>query len=299
MPQVFYASTDELATLTNTFSVDGVPTAPSTVSLTVTTPSGVPTTYTSGFTNSTTGTYSYDITCSEAGEWAYVWEGTGAATDVQAGTWTVWDGSLGKLYATISALKNRVGIAQSDTADDYELHAACFAASRALEQHCQRTFHRTASGTVRVFEPTSDSDLDFGPWNDLVTLSALAEDSSGAGSWSTTWTSGNYQLMPLNPAAGPERRPYTGLKAVGSLRFPLPTGYGRTDRIQVTGTWGWPAVPQPIRMAALVLAAELFKAKDAALGVVGFGDLGVVRLRENPLVARLAQPYRLLPAGVA
>jgi hypothetical protein len=299
---VFYASTDELATLSNTFTVDDVEADPTTVTLTVTTPSQTSTSYTyaaSQITRSGTGAYSKDIACTEAGEWAYLWDGAGAATDVQAGTWTVWDTGLGKLYATVRALKSRVGIAQDDTADDEELHAACFAASRALEQFCQRTFWRTAAGTQRLFEPTGYRDLDFGPWNDLVTLTALATDEGGEGTWPTTWSATDYQLVPLNPTAGPESRPYTGLRTTGARLFPAVTGYGRTDRIRLTGTWGWPVVPQAIRQAALVVAAELFKAKDAPLGVVGFGDLGVVRLRENPLAARLSAPYRLAPVGVA
>lgn len=302
MASVFYASTDELATLSNTFTVDDAAADPSTVSLTVTTPSQASTSYTYGsgtITRSGLGVYSADITCSEAGEWTYRWVGTGSADDTEAGTWTVWDGSLGKLYATIRALKTRLGISVGDVVDDEELHAACFAASRAIEQYCQRTFYRTATGTTRVFEPSGPCDLDFGAWNDLVTLTALATDEAGSGSWTTTWAAADYQLLPLNPTAGPEQRPYTGLRATGSRRFPTLTGYGRTDRIQVTGTWGWPAVPQPIRMAALVVAAELFKAKDAPLGVAGFGDLGVVRVKDNPLAARLSGPYRLAPVGVA
>lgn len=301
MASVFYAATDELATLNNTFQVDGIATDPATVSLTVTTPSQVSTTYTYGagqITKDSTGVYHKDISCTEAGEWSYLWDGTGAATDVQAGTWTVWDSSLGKLYATVRALKTRVGIAQDDTTDDEELYAACFAASRAVEQHTQRIFYRTAS-TSRVFEPDDACRLTFGPFNDLVVLSSLATDETGAGSWTTTWSASDYQLAPLNPAAAPEQRPYTSLRAVGSRRFPLPTGYGRTDRVQITGTWGWATVPQPIRQATLVVAAELFKAKDAPLGVIGFGDLGAVRLRENPLAARLAGPYQLYPVVMA
>ncbi len=300
MATVFYASTSELATLSNTFTVDGVETDPSTVTLTVTTPSQTSTDYvygSSSMTRTGAGAFALDVTCSEAGEWTYRWVGTGSDTDTVVGTWTVWETALGKLYATVEALKSRVGI--TDDTDDAELLAACFTASRSVEQFCQRTFWRTASGTVRVFEPTGYHDLDFGPWNDLVALTGLATDESGAGTWGTAWAGTDYQLVPLNPSAGPEQRPYTGLRTTGSRLFPALSGYGRTDRIQITGTWGWPAVPQAIRQAALIVAAELFKAKDAPLGVVGFGDLGVVRLRENPLAARLAGPYRLAPVGVA
>jgi hypothetical protein len=64
---VFFESTSELAQLSNTFTVNGVPTDPTTVTLTVTTPSGVATDYTGGALVHTggAGVYSKDVTCSE------------------------------------------------------------------------------------------------------------------------------------------------------------------------------------------------------------------------------------------
>ena len=43
--------------------------------------------------------------------------------------------------------------------------------------------------------------------------------------------------------------------------------WSHQDRIQVTGTWGWPAVPVLVRQASLMLATELFKQKDAPAGM--------------------------------
>jgi hypothetical protein len=48
-----------------------------------------------------------------------------------------------------------------------------------------------------------------------------------------------------------------------------------------------------------MLAEETFKLKDAPFGVAGFGDFGVVRVRENPAVARLLAPYKRYPMLVA
>jgi hypothetical protein len=298
---VFYASTSELATLNNTFSVDGVATDPATVTLTVTPPSGTATAYTyaaSQITRTATGKYRKDISCDEPGEWSYEWVGTGAASDVVAGTWTVYPIGLGKLYATVEALKSRVGI--TDSVDDYELHGACLAASRTIEQFCSRVFWRSPSGTTRTLAAGSDGWIDLGPFNDLVSVSAIATDTAGTGTFGQAWTTGDYQLMPVSPSSAPEPRPYTALRAVGSLRFPLSWGdpYLRAERVQITGVWGWPAVPHAIREATLILAAELFRMKDAPLGVVGMADFGVVRVRAHPTVARLAGPYQLMPVLV-
>lgn len=291
---VFFESASELARLSNTFTVSGVATDPTTVALTITTPSGVATTYTfAGGTVSkdSTGVYHKDVTCSEAGEWQYQWVGTGTATDTEVGTFTVQEAALGKLYATVAALKSRLGV--SDTVDDYELHAACFAASRALEQHCQRTFYRSASGTVRTLVADNPYRLFLPAFCDLVSVSALATSDSGDGVFGTPWAVTEYQLLPYNPGAAPEPRPYDEIMAVGALTFPsCAFDRGRYDRVQVTGVWGWASVPQAIKQAALILAQETFKAKDTFGGVAGFGEFGVVRLRENPLLNTFAQPYK-------
>lgn len=301
MGTVFYASGSELATLNEVFQVDGVDTDPATVTLTVTPPSGTPVSYTyaaAEIQRTSTGHYRKDVTCDEAGEWSYTWTGTGAATDVTTGTWTVYPLTLGKLYATVEALKSRVGL--TDSGDDYELHGACLAASRAIEQFCSRVFYRSPSGTSRILSACSDGLVDLGPYNDLVSVSAIASDTAGTGVFGTSWTTNDYQLLPVSPNSGPEQRPYTAIKAVGALRWPLnyDNPYLRAERVQITGVWGWPAVPYSIREATLILAAELFRMKDAPLGVVGMADFGVVRVRAHPTVARLAGPYQLMPVMV-
>jgi hypothetical protein len=295
---VFFESVSELARLSNTFTVGGVATDPTTVSLTITTPAGVATTYTFAageITKDGTGVYHKDIVCNAAGEWQYQWVGTGAATDTTVGTFTVQEAVLGRLYATVAALKSRLGV--TDTTDDYELHGACFAASRAVEQHCRRTFWRTAAGTARTFEPDDAYRVRMPAFCDLVSVSALATDASGDGVFETSWAASDYQLLPHNPAAAPELRPFNEIRAVGSLTFPVPCGISpqlaRRNRVQVTGVYGWPAVPWGIRQAAAILAQETFKAKDTFGGVAGFGEFGVVRLRDNPLLATYVDPYRM------
>jgi hypothetical protein len=299
---VFFNSTNELATLSNTFKVSGVATDPTAVTLTVTSPSNVVSTYTwptpATLTHGTAGVFSKDIPCNEAGDWQYLWEGTVAASDAEAGTWTVQETTLGKLYCTPAALKSRLGI--TSTGDDYEIHEACFSASRAVEAMCERVFYRTATGTVRTFVPDGLYCTTFGAYNDLVTLTTLKTDAGGDGTFETTWSTSDYQLHPVNPAAAPETRPYTKVRAVGSLTFPLPFFViGREDLVQITGVFGWPAVPKAVKQASLILAEETFKLKDAPFGVAGFGDLGVVRVRENPAVARLLAPYKRYPMLVA
>lgn len=300
--EVFFEGAAEIATLTNTFSVDGTPTDPTTVTLTVTTPAQVSTTYTYSLgeiTRTGTGVFEKDVPSSENGTWSYVWTGTSTASDIQAGTWDVLPTTLGHLYATVEALKSRLGITASDTVDDFELHGACFAASRWVEQCCQRTFYRTATGTARTLATADPYCLRLPEFNDLVSVSALATDGTGDGTFETAWTAADYQLWPANPA-GPETRPYTQIRAVGSYTFPtLYSATTRQDRVQVTGVWGWPSVPAAVQQAAAIKAAELFKLKDAPFGVAGLDEYGVVRIRDNMPAKSLLMPYMRHPVLVA
>lgn len=294
MGTVFFNSSSELATVANTFTVSSVATDPTTISLTVTAPDTTATTYTyanSEITRSGAGVYTKDVTCDQAGTWVAQWVGTGTATDTTEVTWEVQETELGRLYCTVEALKSRLAI--TVTTSDLELHAACFAASRWLEQYCQRTFWRTASGTARTFVPQDWYCLRLPEFCDLVSVSALATDVDGDGAYETTWATSDYQLWPVNPAAAPEQRPYTEIRAVASQRFPCtyPVVATHYDRIQVTGVWGWPAVPRGIKQAAQLLAAELFRRKDAPLGVAGEGEF-TVQIGQNQMAKNLANPYR-------
>ncbi|HEU4543051.1 MAG TPA: hypothetical protein VFR23_18110, partial [Jiangellaceae bacterium] len=252
MALVFFESASELATLTNTFTVSGTPTDPTTISLIITDPEGTETTYTYAavqITRTSAGIYTKAITCNKAGTWTYEWVGTGAATDTQAGTWEVYEPELGRLYATVEALKSR--LSDTATADDLEYHAACFAASRAVESLCDRVFYRSASAS-RTFEPCDLYRLQLGSFNDLVTLTTLKTDAAGDGTFETTWAATDYQLYPVNPAAAPESRPYTEVRAVGSQTFPVPYSRStRVDRVEITGIWGWPKVPYAVKQATL------------------------------------------------
>lgn len=302
MGTVFFDSTSELATISNTFAVDGVATDPDTITLAITSPTNVTTAPTP--TRVSAGVYRADITCNEDGTWTYEWTGTGAATDDTAGTWEVQETALGRLYCTVEALKSRLNI--DDDVDDLELHGACFAASRWLEQYCERHFWRTLSTEVRTFAPEDWWLLRLPEFNDLVSITSLLTDQSGDGVFETTWATTDYQLLTspagrnsFNPQAGPERRPYTAIKSIATRRWPwIYTTPSRLDRVQITGVFGWPAVPRAIKQAAQLLAAETFRRKDAPMGIAGEGAF-VQSFTPNVTATRLADPYRRNPVLMA
>lgn len=293
---VFCDNAAELATLTNTFSVAGVPTDPTTIALTITTPSGVATNYTFAggtITKSGTGIYTKDIPCSEAGTWLYLWVGTGSASDAVAGTWTVSSSNLQRLYCAPAELKSRVGI--DDTLDDAEILAACEAVSRWIDNWCEQTFFRVTQ--TRTFVPCGPYTVDV---DALISVTTLKTDSTGDGTYETTWAVSDYQLLPLNPSSGADQKPYTAVKAVGGNTFPIPTAaVGRTDLVEIAGVWGWPAMPAPVKHAAAILAGDFLKLGGMAFGVAGYGDYGAVRARMSSPAMSLLDPYRRHPFLVA
>jgi hypothetical protein len=285
---VFYADPNEYATLQNIFKVNGVPTDPTTVTLTVTDPTGAVTTPSA--THVTTGTWTANVACTIAGVWTYLWEGTGTASDAVAGTWTVGTTALGQNYCTVEELKSRLGI--SDSTDDFELGLAAAGASRAIDEITGRYFWRGTGTRTYIPESISRQSLD-----DLVSVTSLAVDRDGDGVFEETWAQGTDYALEVAPgkynaAAKGELWPYTAAVVItGGRLFPYVWMWSHLDRIQVTGVFGWPAVPLNVKNAAIIAGAQIFKIKDAPFGIAGFGEFGVVRVQSNPQVMWLLHRY--------
>src|SRR5262249_13589982 len=147
----------EFATLSNTFQVAGVSTDPTTVTCVVTDPTATATTHTyngaspADVTRTGTGAYQLNVSCTTPGIWTYLWVGTGAASDVQAGTWTVTSAALNQLYISREELKSRLGI--TDAADDFEADLAVEAATGAIDEVTGRYFWRGTD--TRTYVPSS------------------------------------------------------------------------------------------------------------------------------------------------
>lgn len=298
MATVFFQGASELATLTNTFTVTigGVvtPTDPTTIILAVTDPVGAVSTYSfagATITRTGTGAYAKDIACTLAGEWTYIWTGTGTVPDVNHGSFSVQETNLGHLYVTPQMLRSRLRMSATDSTDDQELHGACYAASRSLEQYCERVFWRGASTEARQFETRDLYDIELGPYNDIASVTAFATDQDGDGIFESVWAAADYEMRPVNQSSS-EIRPFTSAHSISKT---FPTVYpflGRQSRVQITGVYGWLSVPSPVTEAARIMGSELFKSKDAPFGIASFGEFGAMRVRDNPMVHRLLEGYR-------
>lgn len=203
-------------------------------------------------------------------------------------------------YLTQSEALQYTGI--SDVANTDLLDDVVTSVSRMIDQHCQRHFWQ-ATAIARRFETTSTYRLDLGAFNDLVSVTSIKLDRDGDGVFEETVSASDYVLGPGNTLAYPEAHPYRVIDMLNSQYWPIPggtAGTGRTALTEITGTWGWSAVPAAVKAACRMQVARIFKRQESPLGVAGFGEFGVVRLSQlDPDVVSMLAPYRLLDTGIA
>jgi hypothetical protein len=195
------------------------------------------------------------------------------------------------LYTTGSAVKAAARI--TDSVDDALINAAIESASRLIDGYCGRSFFAAGSAT-RLFVASNDFVCQI---DDMAGTAGLViqTDLEADGSFNTTWDVTDYQLEPLNQIAdGLTGWSYTRIRATGDYLWPISGGEAL---IKVTSTqWGWSAVPDPIEQACVIQSLRIYKRLDSPLGVLGFGDLGVIRVGRSldPDVAQMIDPYRRL-----
>ena len=168
----------------------------------------------------------------------------------------------------------------SDNTDNDLLENLVESASRSIDRIANRRFYLDATASARLYRAYSNI---FVYVDDIGTTSSLvvAVDENGNGTYSKTLTLNTDYI--LDPLTSPSlNRPYTQLTMVSNTEtwpiFPGLTSNGLRPGVQVTARWGWPSVPDDLNMACLILTADLYKRKDAPGGLLGLGDLGVVRM---------------------
>lgn len=198
-------------------------------------------------------------------------------------------------YCSLQEIKAAARI--TDSVDDALLELSVEAASRQIDRACDRIFYNAGTAT-RVFLPTDPYATEI---DDAISISAVKTSTSADGNFDATWSSSDYELQPLNGRVGGSYWPYTDIKAIGDYLFPVwttNTTNSNEATVQVTGVWGWTAVPVDIKQATILLAMRQFKRYDSPLGVAGFGDIGAIRVgRIDPDVDALIQPFKKISAA--
>lgn len=182
-------------------------------------------------------------------------------------------------YATLAELKTELRI--TDTSDDTELQSKLTSASRRVDRDTGRRFYVDSVTSTRIYRAHHEELLIV---DDISTDTGLVVEIGRGTSWATV-DSTSYDLLPENAVA--DAVAIETLQRINAV-WPL---WG-PQRVRVTAKWGWPAVPEEIKNATLLLAGRLFRRKDSLEGVKGFADLGVVRVSKyDPDYNDLIGPY--------
>ena len=191
-------------------------------------------------------------------------------------------------YCTLADVKASLRI--TDTIDDALIENRINAASRMVDQYCNRYFYSGSAGEVRYYKANDG----FTCWiDDAQAVTLLETSSTDPLIYDTTWQTGDFQLQPNNSRANGS---YTYIVATDNYLFPV---WADIALVKVTGTFGWSSVPDPIKFATIIQASRLFKRLESPLGVAGVSDMGIMRVGSSidGDVAQLINPYRLLRTG--
>lgn len=185
----------------------------------------------------------------------------------------------------------------TETNFDTSLTAAINAASREIENYCSRQFNNdyNANGvqqpaTTRVYRPTA---VRLALVDDFYTTTDLViQHRTITSTILTTWNvNTDYELEPFNGVVN-------GMPGWPYRRLVLPFWRYLWDisRLQITAHWGWAAVPDAVKQACMVIAAQNYKMGTAPLGVsgtqlAGGHGLPAVRVHDMPQASEILDPY--------
>ena len=189
-------------------------------------------------------------------------------------------------YCTLAELRSSMGITDAtDVTDDAHLERAIEAASRAIDDECGRRFFLDSSATARYYTAEDGDHLRIDDVGSSTSF-AVATDSDGDRTYESTWAATDYDMLPDN--ASVKGLPWTALEVTPNGVYSFPTV---RRGCKITAYWGWPAVPKPIKSAAIIQAMRYFKRKDAIFGVMGTAETGQMVLPAlDPDVKRMNSP---------
>ena len=178
--------------------------------------------------------------------------------------------------------------ARTELADDLPLLVRAMAAAEAaVNEWCQRTFVEPTGTTVRLFVPDRCSPVlrvdDIASDNGLVIL-----NDGAAVAAATYQLEVSLGVVNQTTRAG-EARPYGYVRLLDGLW----TIDGERATVSITARWGWPATPEAVKLATLVLTRDFLLSRDVLFGMATFGADGFTRrVGETSTVVALLEPYR-------
>jgi hypothetical protein len=189
------------------------------------------------------------------------------------------------MYCELGDIKSELGL--TDVESDDMLYAMIDEAKEIIDDYCGRSFNKTASATKYY-----DGDGAILWIDDLVTLTSIALDEDGDGTYESTLVATDYILYPLNAAQKT------------SVRISSNSNYGSFAQgvrqgVKIVGVWGYATIPLPIQRMAKKIVIALYNnrtlggKKSETLGDYSYtlGDL--VTLEDQKLLDK----YRIIKIG--
>lgn len=230
-----------------------IPADPTTTTLTITDPFGTIVTVGSP-TRDSMGVFHYDWTPLVGGAHEIVWKGTGAVQVVSPETIIVRSG-LDQALATTQYIQGVLGSTGSGNPD--LIARLALVCSEHIMQHCNRRFLPIdgAPSTKRFRARAGDRVISLVPWDFQSAASVtVVVDAPSGGGW-TLISEDDFFIAPENSVFGVADRIM--------LQMPLPGFRAGASRVDVTATWGWPALPPQVMEACAYWVRDLLRAVSA------------------------------------
>lgn len=154
------------------------------------------------------------------------------------------------------------------------------AAEARVDEYCGRSFAAPSGSATKTYVPDNANVVTI---HDLVDATNIVVADNGA-----TLDADDFQLEPLQQWAG--ARTYYRIRRLNGWWYQF--GCGRPTISVTSARWGWASVPAEVTEAVFLLGKDLVHLRENRFGVAGFGEFGAVRVRDNPHVKMLLDPYR-------
>lgn len=193
--------------------------------------------------------------------------------------------ALSDAYAT--AVEYRTLTDMSDTTKDADILKDITAVSRYVEFKLDRFFNKESEDSIRTYLVAENTDA---LWIDdlSATPTLIKVDTDEDGVYEETII--DYELLPFNATLEPEPKPYMQIRLVP---WGDKTVFYKGERVQVTGKYGWPSVPEAVKRAVMHMTAILrLESPRATRRIPELGDTIEASSEGQAIVRQLLDKYK-------
>jgi hypothetical protein len=192
--------------------------------------------------------------------------------------------AVGDAYMTVETFKSRSRSAV--TANDSVIEALLKSSSRVIDGYCRQPFYKSES-SARYFTSRYSDVIEV---DAIASISEIATD-AGDRTYETIWATTDYDLYPYDAAELGE--PYREIRRspIGVYSWP-----SHVRGVRITGEWGWPEVPAPVREVCFLMTSRNKSLLDAPFGLSGGGEMGALDMTVSltPILKEMLAPYVLV-----